>query len=117
MDPAGHRFRADRWRSRGLFEPGAGGELLDTSRSKRFLVALSGIVVAVSAFVIALWPSRPVVFAALVLQGLTGGLLGPAIAAISLALVGHSALAERLGRNQRFASAGVLTTTAPHARL
>jgi hypothetical protein len=48
---------------------------------------------------------------ALVLQGLTGGLLGPAIAAISLGLVGHSALAERLGRNQRFASAGALTTT------
>jgi MFS family permease len=53
-----------------------------------------------------------VVLAALVLQGLTGGLLGPAIAAISLGLVGHSSLAERLGLNQRFASAGVLATTA-----
>jgi MFS family permease len=96
----------------GLLSQVPGGELLDASRSKRFLVALGGIVVAVSAFAIALWPSRPVVFAALVLQGLTGGLLGPAIAAISLALVGHSDLAERLGRNQRFASAGVLMTTA-----
>jgi len=54
----------------------------------------------------------PVVFAALVLQGLTAGLLGPAIAAVNLGLVGHSALAERLRRNQRFASAGVLITTA-----
>ena len=96
----------------GLLSQVPGGELLDASRSKRFLVALGGIVVAVSAFVIAFWPSRPVVFAALVLQGLTGGLLGPAIAAISLGLVGHAALAERLGRNQRFASAGILTTTA-----
>ncbi len=68
----------------GLLSQVPGGELLDASRSKRFLVALGGIVVAVSAFVIAFWPSRPVVFAALVLQGLTGGLLGPAIAAISL---------------------------------
>ena len=68
------------------------------------------LVVAVSAFLIALWRNRPVVFAALVLQRLTGGLLGPAIAAISLGLVGHSTLAERLGRNQRFASAGALTT-------
>jgi hypothetical protein len=41
-----------------------------------------------------------------VLQGITGGLLGLAIAAISLGLVGHAALGERLGRNQRFASAG-----------
>jgi MFS family permease len=96
----------------GLLSQVPGGELLDATRSKRFLVALGGIVVAVSALVIALWPSRPVVLAALVLQGLTGGLLGPAIAAISLGLVGHSSLAERLGRNQRFASAGVLTTTA-----
>ena len=67
--------------------------------------------VSVSAFVIALWPNRLVVFAALVRQGLTGGFLWSATAAISLGLVGHSALAERLGRNQRFASAGVLTTT------
>jgi hypothetical protein len=44
--------------------------------------------------------------AALVLQGITGGFLGLAIAAISLGLVGHAALAERLGRNQRFASTG-----------
>jgi ABC-type maltose transport system permease subunit len=44
--------------------------------------------------------------AALVLQGITGGFLGLAIAAISLGLVGHIALAERLGRNQRFASTG-----------
>jgi MFS family permease len=61
---------------------------------------------------IAFWPTLPVVFAALVLQGLTGGFLGPAIAAISLGLVGHAALAERLGRNQRFASAGGVAATA-----
>jgi MFS family permease len=95
----------------GLLSQLPGGELLDASRSKRFLVALGGIMVAVSALVIALWPSLPVVFAALVLQGITGGFLGPAIAAISLGLVGHSALAERLGRNQRFASTGVVMTT------
>ena len=88
-----------------------GGELLDASRSKRFLVAFGAIVVAVSALVIALWPILPVVFSALVLQGLTGGVLGPAVAAISLGLVGHTALAERLGRNQRFASAGALIVT------
>jgi MFS family permease len=95
----------------GLLSQLPGGELLDASRSKRFLVALGGIMVAVSALVIALWPSLPVVFAALVLQAMTGGFLGPAIAAISLGLVGHSALAERLGRNQRFASAGVIANT------
>ena len=56
--------------------------------------------------IIAVWPSFPLVLAALVLQGITGGFLGLAIAAISLGLVGNAALAERLGRNQRFASVG-----------
>lgn len=95
-----------------LFSQLPAGELLDFTRSKLLLIALGGIVVAVSASMIALWPSHPVVFAALVLQGLTGGFLGPAIAAVSLGLVGHSTLGERLGRNQRFASAGVLAATA-----
>jgi MFS family permease len=95
----------------GLLSQLPGGELLDAIRSKRFLVALGAIVVAVSALLMALWPILPVVFAASVLQGLTGGVLGPAVAAISLGLVGHRALAKRLGRNQRFASAGALTVT------
>jgi MFS family permease len=96
----------------GLLSQLPGGDLLDATRSKRFLIALGGVMVAVSALVIAVWPSRPAVLAALVLQGLTGGILGPAIAAISLGLVGHQALAERLGRNQRFASAGALSAVA-----
>jgi MFS family permease len=96
----------------GLLSQLPGGELLDATRSKRFLVALGAGVVALSALAIAFWPKLPVAFTALVLQGLTGGFLGPAIAAITLGLVGHAALAERLGRNQRFASAGGVVATA-----
>src|SRR5215469_16511838 len=95
----------------GLLSQLPGGELLDISRSKRFLLALGAIFVAVSALVVELWPTLAVVFAASVLQGLTGGILGRAVAAISLGLVGHTALAARLGRNQRFASAGALIAT------
>ena len=85
-----------------------GGELLDKVRSKRTVVAIcTGIVIA-SALILAFWPRPSLVFIGLVLQGVTGGFLGPAIAAISLGLVGHAALAERLGRNQRFASIGAL---------
>jgi len=83
-----------------------GGELLDAIRSKRIVVALGASMVAAGALIIALWPSFPLVLTALVLQGITGGTLGLAIAAISLGLVGHAALGERLGRNQRFASTG-----------
>jgi hypothetical protein len=42
------------------------------------------------------------------MQGMAGSIIGPGIAAISLGLVGHDALAGRLGRNQQFASIGGL---------
>jgi MFS family permease len=86
-----------------------GGELLDVVRSKQLLIALGVVMVALSAVIIAVWPDFAPVFAAQVLLGISGGFLGPAIAAISLGLVGHAALAERLGRNQRFQSTGNLT--------
>jgi MFS family permease len=90
----------------GLLSQLPGGALLDAVRSKRIVVALGAGMVAAGALIIAVWPSFPLVLVALVLQGITGGFLGLAIAAISLGLVGHAALAERLGRNQRFASTG-----------
>jgi MFS family permease len=90
----------------GLLSQLPGGELLDAVRSKRLAVALGAAMVAVGALIIALWPTFPLVLSALVLQGVTGGILGLAIAAVSLGLVGHAALGERLGRNQRFASTG-----------
>src|SRR2546430_5662857 len=95
----------------GLLALMPGGELLDTVRSKRALAALGAIMVAVTALVIGIWPNFPLVFAALVLHGTTGAFLGPAIAGISLGIVGHLALPEQLGRNQRFASAGSLIAT------
>jgi MFS family permease len=90
----------------GLLSQLPGGALLDAIRSKRLAVGLGAAMVAAGALIIALWPTFPLVLSALVLQGVTGGFLGLGTAAISLGLVGHAALAERLGRNQRFASTG-----------
>jgi MFS family permease len=90
----------------GLLSQLPGGELLDAIRSKRIVVVVGATMIAAAALIIALRPTFPLVSIALVLQGITGGFLGLAIAAISLGLVGHAALGERLGRNQRFASAG-----------
>src|SRR5258708_10419656 len=98
----------------GLLSQVPGGELLDANRSKRFLVALGGIVVAVSALVIALWPSRPVVFAALMLQGLTGGVLLPAIAVVRLGRVVPPASARTLEHTPLFSLARILPT---HGRM
>jgi MFS family permease len=90
----------------GLLTQLPAGELLDAARSKRAAVALGATMVAAGALIIASWPSFPLVLTALVLEAVTGGFLGLAVAAISLGLVGHAALGERLGRNQRFASTG-----------
>jgi MFS family permease len=95
----------------GLLSQLPGGALLDAIRSKRIAVALGAAMVAAGALIIEVRPSFPLVLAALVLQGITGGFLGLAITAISLGLVGNAALAERLGRNQRFASAGGVLAT------
>jgi MFS family permease len=88
-----------------------GGELLDAVRAKRLLVATGVLTVALSTLIFRLWPSFPLVALAEVLQGVTGGVLGPAVVAITLGLVGHAALAERLGQNQRFAAAGGVVVT------
>src|SRR5215831_4533524 len=96
----------------GLLSQVPGGELLDTIRSKRAIVALGVLVVALSAMIIELQSSFLLVLTGLTLQGMTCGILGPAIAAISLGVVGHAALPERLGRNQRFAATGSLAAAA-----
>src|SRR5207344_2561136 len=48
----------------------------------------------------------PVIVAAAILHAAASCVLGPAMAAISLGLVGHAAIGERLGRNARFAAIG-----------
>jgi MFS family permease len=83
-----------------------GGALVDAARSERFVAGLGITAIGASALALALWPIFPVVEAAAVLQAAAACVLGPAIAAISLGLVGHARLGERVGRNARFASLG-----------
>ncbi|ODT16719.1 MAG: ABC transporter permease [Kaistia sp. SCN 65-12] len=83
-----------------------GGALLDAARSERFVAAIAVALISVSALAYALYPIFPVVLVAACLHAAASCVLGPAIAAISLGLVGPSAIGERLGRNARFASIG-----------
>jgi MFS family permease len=83
-----------------------GGALVDFARSERRVAGLAVAAISVSALAYAAWPILPVVLFAAVLHSLASCVLGPAIAAISLGLVGHAAVSERLGRNARFASIG-----------
>jgi predicted MFS family arabinose efflux permease len=83
-----------------------GGALVDAARSERRLAALAVAAIGASALVLAIWPIFPVVLSAVALHAAAVCVLGPAIAAISLGLVGHAGIGERLGRNARFASLG-----------
>src|SRR5882672_6526079 len=83
-----------------------GGALVDAARSERVVAGAAVAAIGGSALAYALWPIFPVVLAAACLQAAASCVLGPAIAAISLGLVGHSAIGERFGRNARFASIG-----------
>ena len=83
-----------------------GGALADAVKWKRGLVAIGIVMVGTAALILALKPDFAWVFLAAVLQGSTGGIITPAIAAISLGLVGRQAMSVRTGRNYRFSAAG-----------
>jgi len=83
-----------------------GGALVDLARSERLVAGLAIATIGISALAYAAWPVFPVVLAAAVLHAAASCVLGPAMAAIGLGLVGHAAIGERLGRNARFASIG-----------
>src|SRR5215470_16878731 len=93
----------------GLLTQVPAGDLIDMATSKRTLIGTGIAAVTLALLIFGLRSDFPSIFTASVLQGTSGSVLGPAVAAISLGLVGNDALAERLGRNQRFASIGGLT--------
>jgi Major Facilitator Superfamily len=83
-----------------------GGALVDAARSERLVAGIAVATICLSALAYAALPIFPMVLSASVAHALASCVLGPAIAAISLGLVGHVAIGERLGRNARFASIG-----------
>ena len=89
-----------------------GGALADAVAWKRALVAAGIVAIGIAALILALAPSFPAVLVAELLHGVTGGVITPAIGAISLGLVGRSAMSLRTGRNFRYAAGGNALTAA-----
>ncbi|MBI5263784.1 MAG: MFS transporter [Bradyrhizobium sp.] len=90
----------------GLIGQMPGGAIIDAAKSERLVAGLAIATIGVCALAYAVWPIFPVVVAAATLHAAASCVLGPAIAAITLGLVGRGAMGERLGRNARFASLG-----------
>src|ERR1700733_13898880 len=89
-----------------LFGQMPGGAIIDAAKSERLVAGLAVATIGCSALAYAAWPIFPVIAVAATLHAAASCVLGPAIAAISLGLVGPFAMSERLGRNARYASLG-----------
>jgi MFS family permease len=90
----------------GLIAHLPGGAVVDWVPWKRGVAAIGIITIASSALILAFAPTFVLVFIAEILHGITGGIVTPAIAAISLGLVGRGAMSARTGRNNAFDAAG-----------
>jgi MFS family permease len=82
------------------------GALVDTLRAKRTLIAAAALAVAVLALALSVLDGFWSVATVQTAIGVSGAVFGPAIAAISLGIVGHRHFARRNGRNEAFNHAG-----------
>src|SRR5215472_16699411 len=82
------------------------GCLVDWMQDKRWAVRIGIVAVSGTALMYAVSTTKTAVYAAELLHGLASSVIGPAIAAVSLALVGRAAFSERAGRNARFSAIG-----------
>jgi MFS family permease len=83
-----------------------GGALVDAVRNKRAATAAAIVAIIASALAIAFWPALLPIVLAEILHSFASSILGPGIAALSLALVDPAAFGERLGRNARYLAIG-----------
>ena len=93
----------------GIVSQTPAGGLVDRLKSKRSLIAAGVIALAIGALLIAYFPAFWPVVIAQTLIGVMSSVFMPAIAAISLGIVGHRLFSRRQGRNQTFNSAGNVT--------
>jgi MFS family permease len=82
------------------------GVLVDALRGKAGAAAMALVGIGASALLMASSPSFWPVLLAQAMLGFASCMLTPALAALTLSLVGPPAFAERLGRNARFAAVG-----------
>ncbi len=82
------------------------GMAVDAARDPRVLARVAVLALGAALLLLAFWPAHGGGLLAMALQGVASALLGPAIAALSLAVAGRAILGQRLGRNTRFAAIG-----------
>jgi MFS family permease len=82
------------------------GALVDATKSKRMVMVCAAILVTAASLLLPLFPSFWPVAISQGIAHAAGVIFPPAIAAVSLGLVGHRAFTARIGRNETFNHAG-----------
>lgn len=89
------------------------GALVDACKAKRLLLIMATLTMGVSCLAITFFPhSIMLIDAAQALNGVAAAVFPPAIAAITLGMVGQANLAARTGRNMVFNHAGKIVAAA-----
>ena len=90
----------------GLIAQTPAGALIDRTRQKRMIVIAGAVAVTLSCLALPFVSTFYVVVATQSVAAIAGAIFAPAIAAITLGVVGPKAFARRVGRNEGFNHAG-----------
>ena len=101
----------------GLLSQTPAGALIDRSRNKRGIVIAAAVAVTASCIVLPFIGNFYAVAATQSLAGIAGAVFPPALAAITLGIVGPRAFSRRVGRNEAFNHAGNAVSAALAAGL
>jgi MFS family permease len=82
------------------------GALVDTTRAKRLVMVGAALIVTCASLILPLCPGFWPVTVSQGMAHAAGAIFPPAIAAVSLGVVGHRAFTARIGRNESFNHAG-----------
>ncbi|OBA70845.1 MFS transporter [Mycobacterium sp. 1554424.7] len=88
------------------------GALVDKTTAKRALVIIGAVAVAVAALAMPLLPGFYTISFLQAVTGIAGSIFNPAIAAITLGIVGPRLFSRRVGRNESFRHAGTASAAA-----
>ena len=88
------------------------GALIDRIKGKRVAVAIAAAVVAAGCVLLYLIPTMPVVLAAQTAIGAAAAIFPPAVAAITLGLVGRAVMPRQTGRNEAYNHGGNVVAAA-----
>jgi len=85
---------------------GPAGAIVDQSKSKRFILVIASLVLAMGAVLLSITAAPWAVYTSQILIGGAGPFLGPTLAAVTMGIVGVTFFDRQFGKNQSFNSAG-----------